>query len=252
MVRTLSKIDAKKMTQISNDWQTQFPTLKRTRKGQFMRRIGPILIIVYLIKKYGVEYEPCSYIYGLIKEDQDFISAHIERRPETTHCYAVSWETHTKKQRYIASAEELRANSPIPLEGPVTLSAIIHAYKSEISGDCGSTWVFTIDDIEDVCLICGYVGRPELGLEMLDWVRPYYEELLEWHINSVKEAKEEGLPRSEIEWRQGKIDRIDIPAWYEKMKHRIQDRDRLINLVEQQLKFFKLENVPNEDIIVDI
>ena len=220
------KIDAPKKRIIHKDWEAGFPSLKKTKPGLLERRVGPLLISVYYSFHYGTEYRPRYATINLVNtENKEGFYICMSAEPPTRRS-DITWAQH-EKGLYKEAIEQLKAESQklLPLEGPVTLSQIIHAYKNYDDRAFGSYFY------EDPALIAAWCGRPELAQELLDWGMEAFQACYKVPVPLELETFEN---------------------WYTLTQKRIQNPDALRALLTAEITRFKLEKVPYQDIIVDL
>lgn len=217
------KIDGKMKTKITNDWLTEFPSYKKILPQAWKKRVGPILLSIwYEMEKLHLRYK-ISACYFNLSNPSEFTYAVLKFKPKDFHCYKIKWERH-EQGRYHKAADDLRQQAPIPLEGTVTLSQVINAYKNfrDIEYESDERY------IEDPALIAAWAGKVELAKELLDWAKPYYEK--NFNTPSRKPTEE----------------------WYQWMLEKISDPEKLRQTVEEQVVFHKLTKIPYEELIIDI
>ena len=215
------KIDAAKKRIIHKDWQAGFPELKHTPPTALRRCVGPLLISVWYSFHYGDQYRPCYATINLSNAAKGLYACMSVKPPSRRS--TLTWTQH-EKGLYKEAIDQLKAESQklIPLEGPVTLSQIIHAYKTYDDAAYGSYFY------EDPALIAAWCGRPELAQELLDWGLAGYTECI------YRDPKD------------------SLDEWYTLTQKRIQNPDALRTLLQDEITRFKLEKVPVTDIIVDV
>lgn len=218
--KTKIKIDGKMKTKITSDWLSQFPSYKKARSQAWKKRVGPMVLNMgYNVQ--GSEYKIEGSYFNL-SNPLDFLCANLTFEPKEWHCYNVKWEKH-EQGRYVQSAQEMREAAPIPLEGPVTLSQVINAYKNNPELE----FVSSKRELDDPILIAAWAGKVELAKELLGWAKPYYEK----RFSDTKISTEE---------------------WYQWMLEKISDPEKLRQTVEEQIVFHKLTKIPYEELIIDI
>jgi hypothetical protein len=220
MIFQRTKIDAKMKTIIKNDWLKEFPSLKKSSPNGFSRLVGPIEISVGYSYEYGTEYRPGTSVCNLLNTT-DFLYAVMSAKPKSRRC-DIRWEQH-EKGLYKEAVEEIKQLAPLPIEGTITLSQVIHAYRNYKGHICAQ------DIFEDPALIAAWCERPEVAKECLNWGLEAYK-------------KRFNLPRV--------FDTYD--EWYEHMLKRISDPKALQQLLNDQIVKFKLTKVPHEELIIDL
>lgn len=180
--------------------------------------VGPLLLnLSYEVHRQA--YEPGICGINLLNARDSFhmslLTAPKSRRS------SITWEQH-EKGLYKEATDELKKLFYIPLSKHVSLSKIIHAYKTYDDTVYGSYFY------EDPALIAAWCGRPELAQELLDWGMEGYKDCI------YRDPKD------------------SLDDWYTLTQKRIQDPDALRALLTDEITRFKLEKVPYEDIIVDV
>lgn len=217
------KIDNKMKTKITNDWLTEFPGYKKVRPQAWKKRVGPLCFNMgYDMGYLSIEYKIRGSYFNL-SNPLDFTCANLSFEPKSFHCFQIRWERH-EQGRYKQAAQELREQAPIPLDGPVTLSQIINAYKNNPELE----YLTSKRELEDPALIAAWAGKIDLAKELLDWAKPYYEK----RFNSPSSQNTE--------------------EWYQSMLIRISNPEKLRQTVEEQVVFHKLTKIPCEKLIIDI
>lgn len=220
MERVDIKIDSKMKTKMTKDWSTEFPSFKKTRSCLLEKRIGPLEISFGYEVRYGTDVLMTISVFNL-SNPLDFMCANLKIRPESRR-KRLTWIQH-EQGKYKEAAEELRQQAPISLEGPVTLSQVISAYKNNPELEC----LTSKRELEDPALIASWAGETDLAKELLVWAKPYYE----------KRFGQGSKPTEE---------------WYQEMLQKVSDPEKLRRTVEEQVVFHKLTKVPYEELIIDI
>lgn len=221
MYANLVNIDGKKKTIITNDWLKEFPEFKKTKPSVMNKFVGPLLLnLSYDIHRQA--YEPGICAINFLNA-RDGLHLNLLTIPESRRS-AITWAQH-EKGLYKEASEELRRLFYIPLSENVKLSQIIHAYKN-YNGNIFKSYFY-----EDPALIAAWCGRPELAQELLDWGMAAFQEHYQVPVPLELETFEN---------------------WYTLTQKRIQNPDALRTLLGDEIKRFKLEKVPYQDIIVDL
>lgn len=215
------KIDAKQQRKITNDWLELFPSYKRETSRSISRRIGPLLLSIWYQMgtgscQYYIKFTECA----LLEENQKYLGFVLESVP--TSRTGLPWLFH-EQGIYKRLAQELRAVAFVPMEGPVTLSQIINAYKDKVSKE----WMGE-QALEDVVLIPAWAGKEELAQELLEWTYDLFMD---------------GITKPE---------RIDhIKKWRDVLEHRLKDPERLREIVNENVERLKLTKIPYEELVID-
>ena len=220
MAKNDIKIDNKMKTIITNDWLKEFSFFKKTRPCLLEKRIGPLEISFGYEVRYGVDIL-ISISYFNLSNPLNFMCANLRTRPAYRN--RLTWVQH-EQGKYKEAAQELREQCPIPIEGPVTLSQIIRAYRENPILE----YLISQRELEDPALIAAWAGKIDLAKECLDWAKPYYDKRFQTATNRRTEE------------------------WYQWMLEKISDPEKLQQTVEEQLVFHKLTKIPYEELIIDI
>jgi hypothetical protein len=214
-----TKIDGKLITRITRDWLAEFPGYKKIFPKLICKIIGPMKLSIWYDIRYSNTIRPQVSIFNLSNPAQ-YSSATLCYRPRRR--YALTWEQH-EAGKYKEALSELREISPIPLEGPVLLSQVIQAYKTDpfIENQTRSRL------FEDPPLIAAWAGQMDLAQECLEWALPLYTK------NCSRNPKYRGAEE-----------------WHSWMKECISDPETLRRNVEEQIIQHKLQKVPREDLII--
>lgn len=215
------KIDNKMKTKITDDWLKEYSSYKKTRPCLLQKRIGPLINSFGYEVRYGTDIMMSVSIFNL-SNPLDFICANLKTRPESRR-KRLTWIQH-EQGKYKEAAEELRQQAAIPLEGPITLSQVINAYKNYSRTES----ITSKRHLEDPALIAAWAGKTNLAKELLDWAKPYYEK--RFNTPSYQSTEE----------------------WYKEMLGKISDPEKLRQIVEEQVTFHKLTKIPYEELIIDI
>ncbi len=208
---------------ILKDWQTCFPNLVRDGSLSLGRRVGPLLISIGFDLKSGREnYYPGFGVHNL-SNPLDFLTSTLSTDLEGSPSY-ITVRYH-EGGGYIEAAERMKQQSPLPLEGPVTLNMIIDAYEKYVDkrGPC------VIDLLQDPALIAAWAGQKEKAEEALAW--------------GVKEFIKGGP--------QFQRDAGGLDGWFKEMQERISNPRKLRAIAEEQAIFHKVDHVPMEELIID-
>ena len=221
------KIDAAKKKKILQDWLKEFPTFGKEKSLAISRRVGPILISIGFEVRYQTEYRMSSSVCNLMDVEKNLYSS-LSQEPKSRR-YRLAWDQH-EKGLYKEAAAELRAQSLVPLEGPLTLSQLLEAYEKELQAPG-----FFMNRLEDPVLTAAWAGKQELAQQLA------LKNASDWK-DSIKNERQEIIERM--------FPRID--EWYEKLLFKISNRDRLHALIEEAVVKYKLEKLPYEDLIIDM
>jgi hypothetical protein len=238
----------KMLTQISRDWGELFPSLQRRVKGCFNRLVGPLRIVVWFDQDSDkTRYRPKVSV-GSILNERDYKGATISVEPNDFHHTYISLKGHLGG-KYRLAAQELRDKCPLSIEGDIFLSQVLEAYIWELSPERKGGGGFRMCVIEEPPLLCGWLGRTDLAIKMLDWGRGHYEAFYERYKIWAKECETNppspGDPIPDLS-------RHNVPLWYETMMDKAHQQKWLDDLFEREKIRLKMDKLPYSDIIVDI
>lgn len=208
---------------ILKDWHVYFPSLTIDPPLCLTRRVGPLLIYIGFDIKSGRDYYYPGFGVHNLCRPFDVLTRALSTDLEGSPSHFSVWGH--EEGRYIEAAERLRKQAPLPIEGPISLSMIIQAYKNYVK-EKGSQ---TISLMQDPALIAAWAGQQSVAKEALQWG---YEEFAQW----------------EPEWRE---DYGGLEGWHKDMKEKIADPEKLQSIAEEQVIFHKLEHIPMEELPVD-
>lgn len=238
----LPTIDAKKFTQICNDWLALFPEYKKKEKGLFSKMVGPFQLRIFIeVMSFKDKYRPLSSLCPMFVELPDFVPAFLTTK--NIENGFIGWQGHITRNLYEKAAYELREKTPFPLEGTVSVSQILNAYEQK-AGASG----FFIEDVEAPALLCGWCSKPDQAIPWIEWGREKY--LASYRKNVAYKESIKGTPEDEMYTVKTTLEHID--QWTEGMHRRVQDTDYLRDLVETQIKKFKYDKIPRYDLTIDI
>jgi hypothetical protein len=213
------KIDRKMRTKITNDWLMEFPSYKKFKPCAWKKRVGPLEFHAGYSVDYGTNIKP-GISYFNLSNPLEFMCANLSIEPKSRR-YSLTWLQH-EKGLYKEAAAELRQLAPIPIEGSVTLSQIINAYKN-YAGHITDERHF-----EDPALIAAWAGKKDLA-----------EQCLEWGLEAYQQNRK--VPY------QG----TSFGDWYQSMSKKIANPEALQKTVEEQVIYHKLTKIPYEELVID-
>ena len=238
-------IDARKFTQITNDWAEMFPEYGRPfkrYKGNFSKLVGPFkLNISIAVESYKDKYSSETSLCPFFVQLPDFSPAYLTVK--TMRNGIIGWQGHTIHKLHEKAAEYMREHSAFPLEGEVRVSDILKAYKIYSDKDG-----FFINNIESPALLCGWCGKPEFAPDWIKWGREKYLALYARKLQRREALK--GTPEYDTYDLYTSPQKID--KWAEEMHQRVQERDYLHHLAEEQIKRLKYDKIPRYELIIDI
>ena len=218
-------IDGPKKTIIRNDWLKEFPIFSKETLCSISKRVGPILVSIGWEIRYK-EYRPASSVCNLMNVEEG-LYASLDGEPGYRR-NALSWEQH-EKGLYKEAIEEIKKNSPIPLEGPITLSQLLEAYDKEIRDN-----PFWSSRLDDPILTTAWAGKQKLAYSLAQDYASYWKR----NIDSYNEEDKKKI-----------ITLAD--TWHQNILNKIANQDHLNTLIEEAIIKYKLQKLPQEDLIID-
>ena len=117
-------------SEITRDWKGEFPGLKIERPLSLLRRVGPLLVGVYLDRFSTTSYRPTFYVHFLgNSEDGLSLTMRTEFTP-TPEMEVPVIEVSAHKRFYKEAARLLREAAPLSIEGPLTVKEVLEAYRT--------------------------------------------------------------------------------------------------------------------------
>jgi hypothetical protein len=240
------KLDLKLRRQIQNDWSELFPSLGKQSTDLLRRRVGPIMLSLWLEKMTSDEvYRPRSSVVPLCN-NYEILGAHLTATPDLGLSFA-SWREH-ERGKGKQMAESLRKNALLPIEGSITLSMVIETYKKMISSkDYGwGEW-----ELQDPAFIAGWAGRSEVGIAYLNWSIEKYREVNKKIEGRLEEAKEKN-DLDDIERYTNRLKERNADIWYKKAVSLVKDQKTLQDYTQKHVERMKIGKLPYEDLIIDL
>lgn len=201
--------------QITDDWQLFFPELRKSKLLGLDNRLGPLITGIYLKVIRNTYYTPVFYVHNLCREYSSLTTS-LECSSET-----IALEKH--EERYIFSAERLKDKLLIPIKGDVSIDKIIEGYKLFLSNPRRKSF----EEYKDLALVCGWYGEKKILDNILDYI---------W--DNVQREKNHPFFRED-----------GIKGWFEKICRESNDREKLHEICEKEIKKHKVEKLPYRNII---
>ena len=212
---------------INSDWLKEFPEYKKIGSGNMKKIYGPILMSVWYSFHYGKEYRPTSCICNLLNAP-DHLYAALSFEPRSRRS-DLTWPQH-EKGLYLEAVQELKNDGPLPLEGPLTLSQVLDAYK-KYRGTGG----FFQHELEDPSLILAWAGKIQRAKQVAE------ENFEGWHQRLLDKYKDLDNPIP--------INPLDF---LKEFLPRLESQQALQKQLEEQIIRFKLDKIPRYDLIIDV
>ncbi len=208
---------------VLKDWHVFFPSLTIDSPACLTRRVGPLLISLGFDVKSGREYYyPGVGVHNLCNP-LDFMTSTLSTDLHGSPSFFSVLGHH--EGRYIEATERMRNQSPLALEGPISLSMIIKAYKNYTNSPRSKS----ISLIQDPALIASWAGQEKIAQEALNWG---YNEFKTWSERSHE--------------RHGSLE-----GWLKGMQEKISNPETLREIAEEQARFHKVDHIPMEELIID-
>jgi hypothetical protein len=224
-MKAITKIDSKKVTQISTYILEHIVGYKKSRPKQIAKIQGCLKLSIGYAVDWGTDIKLATSVFNF-SNPLDFSCANLGVEPKSRR-YSVTWKEF-EDGKFLEAINEIKELAAIPLEGELTLSQIINGYKN-YTGHVVSTRHY-----EDPALIAAWAGRPEVA-----------KDFLEWGLAGVEEQNPSGFIYKQD-------NKFTIDDWYEGMQAKIANPEKLRQDVEDQIVHHKLTKVPRYDIIIDM
>ena len=223
------RFTTKELTQVHKDWIGYFPEYKswmkkgKTLKGSYKKRVGPLLIHIWLDTTRKDDYRPHFSVHHLLQSAG-------RPRPDLNTELKKRWRITPKQHEegiYLEAIEELKKTAPMPVEGPLRLSDILEAYRKNEA-------IYHLSEIEGPALIAGWCGKVNLANELIN---EFY-----------KSYKDRYQRLQRLERTEGKL---TPEEWKEDMRRRVADKDGLDRMLEEEIKKHNIDQFPSYELIVD-
>lgn len=216
---TLKKITPGIAKKITDDWKELFPSLGVYKSMWLMNRVGPLLVGICLEKKSDL-YKPIYHVHNLCSEFP-VVSLTLAMEVQNQHVLA---NIHEKKYKEMARIikEDLCL---IPFEGDIDLTCIINGYRKYINNP---VIPYQAQLYKDIILISAWCG------------------------NNTEVRKGFDLARKDMrvwpEFIQDKLGGTD--NWLSLIEEQIEDRNKLIEVCDQQIINLKVDKIPTRTLII--
>jgi hypothetical protein len=186
-----------------------------------LNRLGPILVGIALEVGSGSSYyKPSFHVHNLCRQ---FPAVSLTLIADLGKGYIEpSW--HEKKHRELAPIMMEKAR--IPFSGDISIENVMKAYEDYFKNPYVGQWV----EFEDYALICGWSGDASKIDRALEVVK-----------STLKTWPEERYFK-----RFGGFDN-----WFASLEKRVRDKDKLHEIVETQIKEFKVDKLPVRTLLVN-
>lgn len=208
---------------IGKDWHEHLPYLTHRKTMVFDRRVGPLLIGVGLQPKFAGEYYEPGFSVHNLSRDMDFLTATLNSPLRTLRNGASeSLRVMFHEKNYPEAAERMKSQALLPLEGPISLTLVINAYKDYMARE---NYDYILDYLEDPALIAAWAGEKEKAQEALEWGTEIFKTWPEF-----------------IHEKEGGVE-----GWRTKMEELISKPEALREITRQQIELHKLTKVVYDD-----
>ncbi len=214
--KRMTSADKKRIT---SDWNQLFPSLGVFKPMHLMNRLGPLLVGVLLEVKSGNEsYIPTFHVHNLARP---FPVVSLGLKTTLNRQY-VHLEWHERKYKDMALI--MRETALIPLEADLKLETVANGYKTFIERRTDPFLPQTFEDLILVSAWCGSSVEVQKGLE-----------LAKSHMKSWPEPVLTGIG--------------GLEAWLKQVEQKAKDKEKLLNVCEQQSVELKVDRLPTRAIL---
>lgn len=221
--KTLSGMRVK----VLSDWNAEFPDLVAYRPLWLGRIVGPLFQGINLYRNSAYDsYVPFPHVHCLCRTDWDEPALNPGDRVREPRSHADFWiRAGLHEEEYKIAAQSVRDQTLVPLDGPVTLDQVVHAYRWFIMSRDVWRWLESLR--EDLASIFAYYGRMEDATAVLCDAAA---DMRTW-------PDLRGLPDE------------DPQFWLEQQTARINDVEGLHCTVEENIVKMKMQKLPRQDLI---
>ena len=127
-------MESKVANKITKDWQRELPKLGINRPMSLLRRVGPLLVGVSLEREIGSRYTPTFHVQflGIQTPWQSnlWTPLRYESGPWSDLPQEIPSSEHEAK--YKDAAQRLVQQAPLSIEGPISISEVVEAYRQDM------------------------------------------------------------------------------------------------------------------------
>ena len=128
-------MESKVANKITKDWQRELPKLGINRPMSLLRRVGPLLVGVSLEREIGSRYTPTFHVHFLGKQSPGMLLSlptrlRYESGPRSNLPQEIPSIEHEAK--YKDAAQRLVQQAPLSIEGPISISEVVEAYRQDM------------------------------------------------------------------------------------------------------------------------
>ena len=223
------RFTTKELTQVHKDWMGYFPEygelVKNGKKIKccFEKRVGPILVSVWLDATRKDDYRPHFSVHHLLQTA-------ARPRPDLNTELKKRWRITPKQHEegiYLEAIEELKKTAPMPVEGPLRLSDILEAYRKNEKSPY-------LSEMEAPALIAGWCEKVNLANELINEFYKNYKD---------RYQRLQRLERTEGE--------LTPEEWKGDMQRRVADKEGLDRMLDAEIKKHNIDQFPSYELIID-
>ena len=128
-------MESKVANKITKDWQRELPKLGINRPMSLLRRVGPLLVGVSLEREIGSRYTPTFHVHFLGTQSPGMLLSlwtplRYESGPRSDLPQTIFSSEHEAK--YKDAAQRLVQQAPLSIEGPISISEVVEAYRQDM------------------------------------------------------------------------------------------------------------------------
>ena len=154
----LKKLTKSFEKQITNDWHQELPSLGIYRPRRLLRRVGPLLVGIVLERDSGGDvYKPMFHVHCLGKPSETvslmLFSQLRSDRSGGPDFVDLRWH----EDKYMEAVKRMVRQSPLPLEGDLTIEQVLNAYRAYLETPLGKRMAAHL--YTDMILLLVWAGR---------------------------------------------------------------------------------------------
>jgi hypothetical protein len=215
-------------SRITRDWRDRFPGMVEYKPMHLLRCAGPLLLGIALERdSNGSTYRPTFHVHCLARTAPAITLTLAQPLRNELHQAPESIEVSRHAAKYSEAADRLKRQSPLPLDGDVTLEEALAAYENELKSP-GVLRRYQPTVYEDMALVCAWAEQAERAQALVEQAR---REVRSWPA-----------------YVQAKLG--DTDAWAQKLAQDCSDPTRVHATVRNQMRIFALEDLPRGALVV--
>jgi hypothetical protein len=161
-------MESKVANKITKDWQRELPKLGINRPMSLLRRVGPLLVGVSLEREFGSRYTPTFHVQflGIQTPWQSnlWTPLRYESGPRSDLPQTIFSSEHEAK--YKDAAQRLVQQAPLSIEGPISISEVVEAYRQDMKTPVGRAEIAQL--YRDCIKLLACYGLADQARAMLD------------------------------------------------------------------------------------